>query len=441
MGIWSWLAGGETTTLRPSIRIGRYSDCYKKRENYKAWELSLQAFEKEEYLESFRQFFNYLSDESQKNISWSEKNKGISAVLIQGSQKVKISADNNRFTAFTSIAKAEQLNIGLMRRLLEHNDNLLYGHFALSPENEIKVVFSSNSIDCSPYKLYFALKELATISDKQDNLLLDEFTNLSIIDPSLRIQLPDIEKEQKYNYCIQTLQDKLNFILDSKIDFDLHSKAESYWLLDALFRIDYLICPEGFVMEVIERAFREFSENDGSNLLQKNYKLKKEIQSILDRPKVPHLHELYDISSTFGITDVVTFDRVVEVINEHLINGDWYEKNGYSQIAQSVYNYIVGFIFFTSAVPKNIKEALRLYFEVVEEKYFNSFGYQLKFRKDDGSINRKEIERLLAEIFHNNMENFPLARFEPRLVNFNNITEFSKSFLLMITKLDMSKTK
>lgn len=439
MGIWSWLTGDTSGDFKSDIRIGRYSDCYKKPENYQSWELSLQAFEEKQYLESYSRFFDYLYDETQDNIRWESDDSGISAVLIQGSQKIQIKANDTHFSAFASIAKAEELSVGMMRRLLEHNDNLVFSHFALSPENEIKLIFSSGSIDCSPYKLYYALKELATMSDKQDNLLLDEFTSLRIIDPSLRIPIDEAEKEIKYRYTMDTLNGVLEFLNSNIIDFELHARAESYLLLDALMRIDYLTSPEGFVMEAIERGFREFSESDGNSLLQKNNKLKKEIQSILDRPKEAHFRELYRMKSTFGITSVVTHERVVEIISENISNGEWYITNHFPQIAQAVYDYIVGFISFTSAVPKNIREALQLYFEITEENYFKALGSESAFFTEDGVPNKKEIEKRLMEIQSAHRDNYPKAVFFSSMLDYSSLHTFARSYLLMICELDMTR--
>ena len=73
------------------------------------------------------------------------------------------------------IAKGEQLNVGLLRRLIEHNYGLKYSRYALDAEGYITIVFDTFLLDGSPYKLYYALKEIATHADKQDDLLISEF--------------------------------------------------------------------------------------------------------------------------------------------------------------------------------------------------------------------------------------------------------------------------
>ena len=59
-----------------------------------------------------------------------------------------------------------------------------FGRFALGESNELLVVFDTYTLDGSPYKLYFALKEMATQADKFDDLLLDEFDMLKPVEVS-----------------------------------------------------------------------------------------------------------------------------------------------------------------------------------------------------------------------------------------------------------------
>lgn len=438
MNLFDWLFVKKKNIIQPQIRIGRYSDSYKNQVCYDAWEKSLAAFERNDYLESYRQFFVYLLDEQENNLQWSEENGEINAYLVQGSQKVTISANENFFKASTHIAYAESLNIGLMRRLLEQNVHLNYGQYALSEKEILSIVFTTHALDGSPYKLYYALKEISTISDKQDNLLLEEFKNLRIIDESLRQPMPLTEKQVKYQYVVKIIQNRLHILDNIGLNFEQHSKAASYLMFDALFRIDYLVSPEGYVMEVIERAFRKFNENDGKNLVYKNIQLRKELSEILDRKEEDHLRELYYVNCTFGIIISATHERLVELLDEHYKNAEWYEKNNYFDIAQSVYDYIVGFAFFSYALPKLDRDALRLYFQVVDFQYFKELGFEYNYISN-GQIMKNEIEKQLVYLSNHNREKYPKAKFNTSILDCTDRLSFSKTFLKMLYELDYSK--
>ena len=83
-------------------------------------------------------------------------------------------ANIEKVTIEAKIAKTDTLNIGFMRRLLERNFQLRYSRFALDEENNITIRFDTSVLDGSPYKLYYALKELTTNADKLDDLLIDD---------------------------------------------------------------------------------------------------------------------------------------------------------------------------------------------------------------------------------------------------------------------------
>jgi hypothetical protein len=439
MILFDWLFSRKSNTIQPTIRIGRYSDSYKSNTCYTAWENALSAFERFDYLECYRQFFLYLLDEQEQNIHWQEVNGEIKAVLIQGSQKVTINANETYFKAATHIARADALNIGLMRRLLEQNVQLSYGQYALSLDNELCIRFTTHAVDGSPYKLYYALKEIATLSDKQDNLLLDEFKNLRIVDETLRRPMPPDEQQVKYQFTIKTIQERLQLLDKSGLDFEQHSKAASYLMLDALFRIDYLVSPEGYVMEIIERAFRKFNENDGKNLVYKNIQLRKELVEILERPETEHIRELYYVNCTFGITTAATHDRLIELLNEHFSNAEWYEKNNHFAIAQAIYDYIVSFAYFSYALPRPDRDALRLYFQVNEHQYFKNLGFNYNYVDANGKIQKNEIEKQLHQIYQINKEKYPNAKFDIALLDCKDRLCFSKSFLKMLYQMDFSK--
>jgi hypothetical protein len=439
MSIWSWFLGQGTSTEAPNIRFGRYSDSYKQAENYEAWELSLQAYERNEFLECCRQFLIYIYDKKENNVQWREQDSTIEAALIQGSQKVTIHISADYFRAESHIAKADNLSIGLMRRLLEQNNTLNFGHFGLSPDNELSAIFTTSALDGSPYKLYYGLKEIALISDKQDNLLLEEFKNLQVIDESLRGEMSENEREIKYNYVVKTLENAFSIIDNIDLNLEQHTKIMGYALFDALFRIDYLTCPEGVVMETIERAFRKYNEADNKSVVQKNLQLRKDAQDILNRPKNLHLHEMYRVTATFGIAETATHERIKEAIDASIGNADWYERNNYPQVAQSVYDYIVGFLFFSYAMPRNDKKALDLYFEINETAYFQQLGFNTKYRNADNTLNKNEIEKRLLAIFQENKATFPHAKFDTTELNYSNDLYFSKTYLLMLSKLDMTK--
>jgi len=173
MGLFSRLFRQEEDTKEiPDIQFGRFSDSYKKEFKYDAWDRAMVKFDNDHYLDSFELFFEYLKDDIQDNIQVERTQEKLNFTLFQGSKKIMGWADETKFRAEAKIVVAEELHIGFMRRLMEDNFELKYSKFALDKDSVITLVFDTYASDASPYKLYAALKELATQADKKDDILV-----------------------------------------------------------------------------------------------------------------------------------------------------------------------------------------------------------------------------------------------------------------------------
>ena len=439
MNIWSrFFNKQEETKEGPIIRFGRYSDSYKSAENYQAWDDALLKFEHQDYLGCFRDFFRYLRDDSEDNVKYRETDKGIEFELFQGSKKIFGFADNSKLTAEAKIAKANGSKISFMQRLLEQNFDLKYSRFALDEEGNLTIIFDTYSLDGSPYKLYYALKELAINADKQDDLLLDEFKSLEQVGTNHLQPLPSEEKSIKYQYIYSAISDAEKVFQDEKMCQEFPGGV-AYFLLNLLYKLDYLIKPEGYMMEVLERANRLYFAKDNKTTYEKIHMLWEELHSLSNRPKSEFFKEMYRGISTFGITAPVSHGNVVNLINNDLGNMDWYMENGYEEIAISIPGYIIGYSLFNYAVPKPDKELFHLYFQIIEAEYFKKLGYgECYYDPENTSFKQKEIKRAIDQIVAFNKENYIHLAPNTAMLNFNSLAKFARSYLLMIKDLDLT---
>ena len=256
--------GTATNDDQPNVSFGRYSDAYKNEIQYDAWDKAVTLFEKEEYLESYQAFFEYLKDKEENNVQFKLGKGQIEFELLQGSRKITGTASTKKIVAFARIARTNKnLKLNFMRRLLEQNYGLKYSRFSLDSEDYLAIIFDSYSIDGSPYKLYYALKELATNADKQDDLLLDEFKSLEAAESTHLLSLPDKEKAAKYKFITNAIEEVVKEVQSNKLDANQYPGGVAYLLLDLVYKLDYLTKPEGFMMEALERIHRLYFANDG----------------------------------------------------------------------------------------------------------------------------------------------------------------------------------
>jgi hypothetical protein len=445
MSFWEKIFGSKTEHAKatPHIRFGRFSDSYKEKAQYDAWESSLDLFEENKYMDSYKAFFTYLRDDKQDNVRWLEEEGGIRFEILQGSKRVSGFADARQLKAEARIAHAQELSVAFMRRLVESNYTLEHSRYALDDENNLVVKFDTFTLDGSPYKLYYALKEVAINADKQDDLLLDEFSNL--LDPvemGSKSELSVAEKEVKYNFIKTKIQSVLDEIESGKLNGEKYPGGISYLLLSAAYKIDYLTAPEGFITETIERIHRSYFNTEEKTMAQKNIFIRKELEKINARSKQQIFNELYSTSATFGIVAPKGHDSLASIIEGELPNMDWYEENKHENIALAVTGYIVGNALFSYAFPKPIKQLLDLYYHVLEPQYFTDLGFLPAYFEDEKKVyNQKEIKKAIRQLIDKSKDSFPNLSPDLGHLDFSTPCRFARTYLLMIKNMDFTSKK
>jgi hypothetical protein len=420
------------------FKFGRFSDSYKKQSQYDAWELSLSAFEEKSYLDSYRNFLKYLNDSDINNVIINENNGTLDFQILQGSKSIIGTANAVKVKAISKIAKSNELNIGFLRRLVELNYTMDYNRYALDEDNNICLMFDSTTLDGSPYKLYYALKENALHSDKLDDVLLSEFDSLSIIDQGSRIELTAEEINTKIQYLTNKLKSVLNIVQTSPIA-ESYPGGNAYLLMSVNYFLDYLLGMEGSVMDTFEKINNDYFANNGKSLIQKNNQIIKDFTGILELSRKDLEKEMYGTVSTFGVTTPRMHDYFSNFVDSEISAMDWYLENGHLDIAQSIPHYIVGYTLFNNALPKPDMEMLDLYIQIFEQQFYYDLGYKFEFFDHEKQVfNVENIKSSIQTIIASNSNKFP--RFDPNLstLDYTNTINFAKSYLIMLRNADLS---
>lgn len=442
MGIFRNLFGPKPITDDPQhISFGRYSDAYKEPQKYLAWDQAAQYFDDNEYLKSTRKFFEYLSDDRLQNVAIEEKEGKIHFKILQGSKRIIGESGIKFFKAEAKVAKVINYNIAFLRRLLELNYSLKYCRYALDPDDNLTIVFYSQTIDASPYKVYYALKELATQSDKQDDILEGEFDTLLSINKEHIKPISDHDKKIKYAFFKESISQTLDLLDKTSLNLSSYPGAESFVLLDVAYKLDYLVKPEGYIMEAIEKAHRNFFSSDGKNAVVKNNILRKQIAHLLERTEDQFNEEMYEVVSSFGITMPTGHDRFAELLDNNIKNIEWYGNQGHRDVAQCITSYVVGYCLFNYSLPSPITAMLKLFYHINNETFFENLGYKQRYW-EQGQLSRNQIVHDIKELIEKYRSEYGLQNANVRALAFDDQLSFSKSFLLMLRDLQtIDKTK
>lgn len=433
------LFGLQDSYVPPNIEFGRFSDSYKEEEKYQYWDKALDLFEQQKYLDAFESFLKYLQNE-QENLTYAHNGDHITFELFQGSKKVTGSANKDKIIAQAKVAITSDMNIGFLRKLVEQNFTLKYSKFALDEEDTITLKFTSYMLDGSPYKLYYALKELSVNADKQDDILLEEFDSLTPVNTRHLREVSLEQKQVKFDYLQSQLESLISEITEGNLDPHKYPGGISYLILATIYKLDYLIHPEGATMESFEKIHKAYFIKDGKTAERRNHDMLKKLRHIEQRSRESFYKELYGVKSTFGITAPTSQARVTELIDDELQNMDWYIQNKHDAVGLAVPGYIIGYCLFNYAVPLPIKQLFTLYYQITEDSYFASLGFNQKFWVKD-QLNKSMIKSAIYEIEQMLRDDFPNFRPNTKSLVYTSLPRFAKSFMLMIKELDVKKVK
>lgn len=435
--IWDKLFSWGNKEDEPDIRFGRYSDAYKTDAQYASWEKAVTAFEEQRYLESYQAFFDYLRDEKENNVSYELKDGVIHFSVIQGSKEIKGTASSERVVCETNIAKYKKLIVAIMRKLVEMNYGLHYSRFAIH-NNTICLKFDTSVLDGSPEKLYFALKEVATRADKQDDLLVGEFKSLKLMGDAHVSSLSSKEKKTKYEYLQKWIKATLNRI--ETLNTNKYSIGAAYTLLGLTYRLDYLLAPEGQLMDKFEKIHKGYFANTDDSAYKKNEKIIKTFRDILKIEEEDIAKDLYRVKATFGITAPTAPVQIANLINSEIPSINVYLESKQDDIAVNILEYIAQYCLFYYGIPQPTRALFQLLIRTIHSDYFTDLGfskvyYNAATKEFDNAAIRRKINKInkVAQV------RFPHFKIYTNQLKYTSLVDFLVSLLRQIQQLKYDK--
>ena len=418
----------------PDIVFGRYSDNNKNVAKVNRWTEGDNLFKQQKYHESFDAFFDYLRDDDLQNIVYERNEKEGRFHFYQGSKIVRGDFNEERLQAQVALARMPEPSVAVMRRLLEMNFNLYYSRYALDGDR-LSMRFDSDIKTANPNKLYYGLKELATKADKQDDLLVDEFTLLEAFDTEHIIPISDAEKEVKYNFLQKWINETLDYI--NTVDIEKFSGGIAYLLLTLSFRIDYLITPEGRLLHDLEKIVDIYYRKDEKPITDKNNGMIEGFKKILDRTKEQVFPFLFRSKHVFSIVTPQNHKVVADAINNAALNMVWYRDNNHQFIANKVLEYGFAFCQYSYSLPKPLTDIFCLFMQVNYGEFFRALGFSETLH--DPALNRfdeEEIEGEIEEIVETWRKKYLKLQFRVKNLRYDSLVSFNHSFTTEIANMN-----
>lgn len=418
-----------------AISVGRYSDNNKTVQQLASWTHSENLFKEKKFLESIEHFFKYLADEAENNVLYQKTPTGFTFEIYQGSKIIRGVGENLHMYARTSLAKMAAPSVPVMRRLLEQNYLLYYSRFSLN-DTKLIMQFDSEIATASANKLYYALRELCITADKQDDLLIDDFDLLQISDTEHIQEIPVEIKKIKFSFLHLWLDEVLKKSED--LDKEKFSGAISFLILSLIFRIDYLITPEGALMNQLEKIQAIYFKKDNVSAFEKNRLMLEELKKLKLISEEDFNKSLFKSKSTFSIRPPKPQHLIREAIEGANKNISWYRDNKHPDIGKIVAEYGIAFCNYSFSLPKPLTDLCKIFMEINYADYFLQLGSStLYYNIHTQRFKSEKIEEDIQQIIKVWSVKYPKLNFASNKLNYENLMEFNVSFTNIFANMDL----
>jgi len=416
----------------PNIKFGRYSDSFKNEQQIEKWQKALALFKEKDYLNAYQHFFMYLKDKNADNVKITETNNKLQFEVYQGSKKISGQATNKLVSAEVKVVKSNSLKVAFMRKLMERNYNLKYSRFALAADNTVYMKFSTTAESGSPQKLYYALKEVAIQADKLDDLLINEFSSIENVDNNHITPLNEKERNVKIRWLKKYIVDALELVkeIGTKNDGD-----RAFILLSLAFKLDYLITPEGNLMDKLEKVQSTYyQQNSTKNSQEKIEEIIELFEEINNLSNEEISKELYQTKATFGVGTPTSHNIISDQIQEISKQISNAIENKNFELSKAICEYIAGYALFFYGMQRPTKRFFEFLVKILNYEYYEELGFQRPYYKKN-QLNKSEITKRLNEINNTFKKEFPGIALNAGNLKFESRTHFAYSFLKEIQKL------
>lgn len=411
------------------IRFGRYSDNNKSYKKTQSWYTAEDRFKEKNYNEAFAALFDYLRDDAEDNVRFRPDGRKFSFEIVQGSKRVHGECDGDFITARVPLARMEKQSTAVMRRLLELNYTLYYSRCAMDEQNTLYMIFDTDVPSANPSKMYYGLRELATKADRQDDLLIADFTtNLVATDTEHIQQLPEHELDVKYKYFRQWITETLAKV--ESLNQDSFSGSIAYLLLTLLYRIDFLILPEARLLSDLERINALYwDKKDDIPLVERNQMMKDAIRKLLDISRDEFRAGVYRSKGAFAIASPSKSDQIRDNVVNSNKDSRWYIDNKYPELALVLTEYGMLYNCFISSMPRVLTDLTTVYMAVMHPDFFAELGMkQPLYNKERNQFDRDAIAAAIDVSLGRFRDKYTQMVWEHSRVSYHSLYDFGVTF-------------
>jgi len=422
---------------RPDIKFGRFAEPEETEEMVAIRNAAEQMYQQGDYLSAYISFFEYMSRQGGPavTISYDEEIKTLFFEIIQGSKIVRGAVTPDEVLTQADIATFDSLDVALMRLLLTQNTNFAYCKFAVF-DNTISLMQRCPTKDMSPGAFNEMLSEIAITSDSVDDVLVEQFPNLHAINTENIISLPENEISAKIKFLRKWIHDAQQLVQTTADD-----PTRTYIILTAIFKILYLISPEGSLLHHFRQIYSIYANGynpEERNSPEINHKMLAELEDIDKKSDNELKNSIYKVRAVFPEISYMTFAEMAESLNSHFVLIDTCIDSGRYDLVQTMCEYATGLNHAHHGMPTAAQDLLLIFWRVLNQDYFNALGFDDEFISPNSqTLAAIKISKEIDETIKKYTKVYPNLSFNTANLDFGTIPGFAYTFLKEFAALEI----
>ncbi|MBQ3689581.1 MAG: hypothetical protein II937_06905 [Bacteroidales bacterium] len=421
-----------------NIKFGRFAEPTETDELYELRTTAEDLYKAGNCLDAYVVFFNYLLllGGPAVLLSVSEDSSELDFKLLQGSKVVCGTIGDKEVTAESVVAEFTGLNVALMRFLLNRNCQFAYSKFAVKG-NSIVIRQRCPIKDLSPQAFSDMLSEIAITADSCDQLLENEFEEIVPVDYENIIPLKSRELKAKIEFLRSWIAECFSLLEEIESE-----SQKSYIVLSCVFKILYLISPEGILLNQfrdILDIYMEYSPEE-DNFSEVNYKMQEALKKIAAYSDLEIEKSLYKTYCVFPELEYRTFNETAESFSTLLQLPVKCIELRKDSLVIPMCEYIVGYHLYRQGMAAPAMELLLIFWKTLNPEYFTALGFKEVYYDEASKepFDTKGIMLAIDKINKKYAETYPLFEFNISHVDFSSPTDFAYTFLFEFKNLQIT---
>ena len=425
------------TRRRPEIKFGRFAEPEETDEMAAVRNAADKLYKEGDFLGAYVSFFEYMRMQGGPavEIVFNEDTQMLHFDIIQGSKIVKGAITAGEVFTWADIATFDTLDVALMRSLLTQNTNFAYCKFAVY-DNIISLMQRCPIKDMSPGAFNEMLSEIAITSDSVDDVLVEQFPNLHAINTENIISLPESEISAKIKFLHEWIHDA-----QQQVQTTVDDPTRTYIILTAIFKILYLISPEGSLLHHFRQIYSIYANGynpEERNSPEINHKMLTELEDIDKKSDNELKSSIYKVRAVFPEITYMAFAEMAESLNSHFVLIDTCIDSGRYDLVQTMCEYAAGLNHVHHGMPSAAQDLLLIFWRVLNQDYFNALGFDDEFISPHSqTLAAIKISKEIDETIKKYTKVYPNLSFNTANLDFGTIPGFAYTFLKEFAALEI----